>query len=74
MDTKLYDLEEAQDHPLWAQELYNPDACTETDDTGLQVLFIRTRPVHPKKFTNFSTRMARRHRTKDFGFRPARIF
>ena len=26
MDTGLYDLKEAQNHPLWAQELYNPDA------------------------------------------------
>ena len=25
IDTGLYDLEEAQEHPLWAQELYNPD-------------------------------------------------
>ena len=25
IDTKLYDLKEAQNHPLWAQELYNPE-------------------------------------------------
>ena len=32
MDTKSYNLEEAQNHPLWAQELYKPnDHIPETE-------------------------------------------
>jgi len=55
MDTKLYDLEEAQDHPLWAQELYNPNAhVPETDEYGITSFVYRARaPFDPKKSTNF---------------------
>ncbi len=36
MNTNLYDLKEAQNHPLWAQELYNPDEHTpETEEYGV---------------------------------------
>jgi len=55
MDTKLYNLEEAQDHPLWAQELYNPNAhVPETDEYGITSFVYRARaPFDPKKSTNF---------------------
>jgi len=57
MDTKLYDLEEAQDHPLWAQELYNPNAhVPETDEYGITSFVYRARaPFDPKKFHEFFT-------------------
>ena len=57
MDTKLYDLEEAQDHPLWAQELYNPDAhVPETDEYGITSFVYRARaPFDPKKIHEFFT-------------------
>ena len=36
MNTNQYDLKEAQNHPLWAQELYNPDDRTpETEEYGV---------------------------------------
>ena len=51
MDTKLYDLKEAQDYPLWAQELYNPDAhLPETDENGITSFVYRARaPFYPKE-------------------------
>ena len=51
MDTKLYDLKEAQDYPLWAQELYNPDAhLPETDENGITSFVYRARaPFDPKE-------------------------
>ena len=57
MDTKLYDLEEAQDHPLWAQELYNPNAhVPETDEYGITSFVYRARaPFDPKKIHEFFT-------------------
>ena len=57
MDTKLYDLEEAQDHPLWAQELYNPDAhVPETEEYGITSFVYRARaPFDPKKIHEFFT-------------------
>ena len=57
MDTKLYDLEEAQDHPLWAQELYNPNAhVPETDEYGITSFVYRARaPFDPKKIHKFFT-------------------
>ena len=77
MDTKLYDLEEAQDHPLWAQELYNPDAhVPETDEYGITSFVYRARaPFDPKKIHEFFTQeWPGVIRTKGFfGFRPARI-
>ena len=57
MDTKLYNLEEAQDHPLWAQELYNPNAhVPETDEYGITSFVYRARaPFDPKKIHEFFT-------------------
>ena len=57
MDTKLYDLEEAQDHPLWAQELYNPNAhLPGTDEYGITSFLYRARaPFDPKKIHEFFT-------------------
>ncbi|MFK7839092.1 MAG: zinc metallochaperone GTPase ZigA [Bdellovibrionales bacterium] len=55
MDTGLYDLEEAQEHPLWAQELYNPDAhVPETEEYGITSFVYRARdPFDPKKIHAF---------------------
>ena len=57
MDTKLYNLEEAQDHPLWAQELYNPNAhVPETDEYGITSFVYRARaPFDPKRIHEFFT-------------------
>ena len=57
IDTKLYDLEEAQDHPLWAQELYNPNAhVPETDEYGITSFVYRARArFDPKKIHEFFT-------------------
>ncbi len=55
MDTGLYDLEEAQEHPLWAQELYNPDAhIPETEEYGITSFVYRARePFNPEKIHAF---------------------
>lgn len=55
MDTGLYNLEEAQEHPLWAQELYNPDAhVPETEEYGITSFVYRARePFDPEKLHAF---------------------
>ena len=55
MDTGLFHLEEAQEHPLWAQELYNPDAhVPETDEYGIISFVYRARaPFDPAKIHEF---------------------
>lgn len=55
MDTGLYNLEEAQEHPLWAQELYNPDAhVPETEEYGITSFVYRARePFNPEKIHAF---------------------
>ncbi|MEM7621528.1 MAG: zinc metallochaperone GTPase ZigA [Pseudomonadota bacterium] len=55
MDTNLFDLEEAQDHPLWAQELYNfKDHVPETDEYGITSFVYRARePFDPEKIYAF---------------------
>ena len=55
MHTGLYDLEEAQEHPLWAQELYNPDAhIPETEEYGITSFVYRARePFDPEKIYAF---------------------
>ena len=55
MDTSLYDLKEAQNHPLWAQELYNPDDHTpETEEYGVTSFVYRARdPFDPEKIHSF---------------------
>ena len=55
MNTGLFDFEEAQEHPLWAQELYNPDAhVPETEEYGITSFVYRNRkPFNPEKIHKF---------------------
>ena len=55
MNTKLYNLEEAKQHPLWAQELYNPNEhIPETEEYGITGFVYKARePFDPKKIHNF---------------------
>ena len=55
MNTNLYDLKEAQNHSLWAQELYNPDDHTpETEEYGVTSFVYRARdPFDPEKIHSF---------------------
>jgi G3E family GTPase len=55
LDTGLFHLEEAQDHPLWAQELYNfGDHVPETEEYGITSFVYRARaPFHPEKIHAF---------------------
>mgnify|MGYP003313998623 CR=1 FL=1 len=55
MDTSLFNLEEAQQHPLWAQELYNPNEhLPETEEYGITSFVYRARaPFDPKKVHSF---------------------
>jgi G3E family GTPase len=55
LDTGLFDLEEAQEHPLWAQELYNfKDHVPETEEYGITSFVYRARaPFDPAKLHAF---------------------
>lgn len=55
MDTSLFDFEEAQEHPLWAQELYNfKDHVPETEEYGIISFVYRARqPFNPEKIHQF---------------------
>lgn len=55
MDTGLFRFEEAQEHPLWAQELYNfKDHVPETEEYGITSFVYRARqPFHPEKIHRF---------------------
>ena len=55
MDTGLFDIEEAQEHPLWAQELYNfQDHVPETEEYGITSFVYRARePFDPMKIHAF---------------------
>lgn len=55
IDTGLFDLEEAQEHPLWAQELYKPNEhVPETEEYGITSFVYRARaPFDPKKIHDF---------------------
>ena len=55
MDTGLFNLEEAQQHPLWAQELYNPNEhLPETEEYGITSFVYRARALfNPKKIHSF---------------------
>ena len=55
MGTGLYNLEEAQEHPLWAQELYRPEAhVPETEEYGISSFVYRARaPFDPEKIHQF---------------------
>jgi G3E family GTPase len=55
MDTGLFDMQDAQEHPLWAQELYSPDAhVPETEEYGITRFVYRARePFDPDKIHTF---------------------
>jgi G3E family GTPase len=55
MNTGLFDIEEAQEHPLWAQELYHPqDHVPETEEYGIVSFVYRARaPFDPQKIYKF---------------------
>lgn len=55
LDTRLFNLQEAQDHPLWAQELYNfTDHVPETEEYGISSFVYRARaPFDPVKLHAF---------------------
>ena len=55
MNTNLFDLEEAQEHPLWAQELYHfQDHVPETEEYGITSFVYRARqPFDPSKIHAF---------------------
>lgn len=55
MDTGLFDLEEAKEHPLWAQELYNfEEHVPETEEYGITSFVYRARaPFDPAKIHGF---------------------
>ncbi|MDJ0626586.1 MAG: zinc metallochaperone GTPase ZigA [Candidatus Caenarcaniphilales bacterium] len=55
MDTGLFDIDEAQEHPLWAQELHNfKDHVPETEEYGITSFVYRARePFDPAKIHAF---------------------
>ena len=55
MNTGLFDFEEAQDHPLWFQELYNfDDHKPETEEYGISSFVYYARaPFSPRKIHEF---------------------
>jgi len=55
LDTRLFDEEKAQQHPLWHKELYGHAAhVPETEEYGIQSFVYRARrPFHPEKFNTF---------------------
>lgn len=55
LHTNLFDIDEAQEHPLWAQELYNfKDHAPETEEYGITSFVYRARePFDPGKIHNF---------------------
>lgn len=55
MGTGLFDFDEAQEHPLWAQELYHfKDHVPETEEYGIISFIYRARqPFHPEKLYRF---------------------
>ncbi len=55
MNTGLFDIDEAQEHPLWAQELYNfEDHTPETEEYGIRSFVYRSRlPFDPAKIHAF---------------------
>jgi G3E family GTPase len=55
LDTGLFDFEEVQEHPLWAQELYHHESHTpETQEYGITSFVYRARaPFDPEKIYKF---------------------
>jgi len=58
MNTGMFDLAEAQNHPLWAQELYNfEDHVPETEEYGITSFVYHARePFDPMKIHGFFNR------------------
>lgn len=58
MNTGMFDLQEAQNHPLWAQELYNfKDHVPETEEYGItSFVYLAREPFHPSKIHDFFNR------------------
>ncbi len=52
LDTKLFNEERAQEHPLWHKELFGfADHVPETEEYGIRSFVYRAkRPFHPQKF------------------------
>lgn len=57
IDTGLFDPEEAENHPLWAKELFGfAQQRPETDEYGIESFVYRARaPFDPAKFHDFAT-------------------
>lgn len=55
LNTGKFDFAKAQDHPLWAKELYNfKDHIPETEEYGIKSFVYREkRPLHPERFQKF---------------------
>ncbi|MBX2830028.1 MAG: zinc metallochaperone GTPase ZigA [Rhodospirillales bacterium] len=55
LNTGRFDFERAQDHPLWAKELYGfADHVPETEEYGIKSFTFRTSlPFHPERFHAF---------------------
>jgi G3E family GTPase len=55
LDTGLFDHDEAENHPLWAKELYGfASHRPETEEYGIESFTYRARaPFHPRKLHNF---------------------
>jgi G3E family GTPase len=55
LDTHLFDFEKAQNHPLWAKELYDFETHTpETEEYGIEHFVYRARrPFDPQKLHSF---------------------
>jgi G3E family GTPase len=58
LDTGLFDDDKAEQHPLWAKELYGyADHRSETEEYGVESFVYRARrPFDPKRFYDFLTR------------------
>lgn len=55
LNTGRFDFEQAQNHPLWAKELYEfKDHVPETEEYGIRNFVYREkRPFHPQRLQNF---------------------
>ena len=60
INTKSFDLEKAENHPLWSKELYNfSEHIPETDEYGITSFVYRSKlPLDPEKFMNFLNNVA----------------
>lgn len=55
LNTRKFDFDKAQEHPLWAKELYGyKDHIPETEEYGIKSFVFRDkRPFHPQRFQKF---------------------